>query len=408
MDMTTRAGTMRALATRIGKVPGWRVEKMADGFKVYKPNGMFVTPIHLTPSDSNADDKVLQIVDANGFREDEERYLEAVERERTQRIEDDKRKATLAAAKLAQTAKSRVASRARAAGPFAAIEEFDPKWIFGAHHVPDVRAGVMSPELASKILDAHNTQNRPRKAASVRTVSRALQTDRWLLTHEAIAFSSDRFLLDGQNRLMSIVDTGIAAPVFVFVGMDPATKYVVGQQSVRTASDAFAMAGIPDANHSAALVRTVAMHDKPFIAWHGFRMSNDEVIDAYREDPDGFARAVHDGVNVSGKARKIKRVRCSVSTLGASIYLIRRAGNKERLVDEYLEGLKTGAGLRDGDPRASLVDWFNWVQLGKHPTARYEAFALLILSWNAWAQGDFVKNLKWRNRSEFPGITTRT
>jgi len=397
---------MRALATRIGKVPGWRVEKIADGFKVYAPSGAFITPIHLTPSDTGADDKVLRIVDANGFQADEERFIAEERRARQRRTEEERTKAIAAADRLAKTAKAQVSSRARAAGPFAAIEEFDAKWLFGNHSIPDVRAGIMTPALAQKLLDGHNTENRPLKNASIKTVTRALQTERWLLTHEAVALSTDRFLLDGQNRLVGIVNTGIPAPVFVFVGMDPRTKFVVGQQSVRTAADAFSMAGIPDPNNAAACVRTVTMFDKPFIAWHGFRMSNDEVIDAYREDPDGFARAVRDAANTIGQSRKIKRVRCSVSTMAAAIYLIRK-GNTRKLVDEFLEGLRTGANLREGDPRSSLVDWFTWVAVGKHPTARYEPFAMVVLAWNGWVQGDQVRNLKWRNRHEFPVITTR-
>jgi hypothetical protein len=399
---------MRALATRIGKVPGWRVERApgSEGYKVYAPDGSFVTGIHLTPSDVRSDDIVLRTCAASGFLEDEEKYLAREERDRRKRIEAEQQKAVLAAAKAQKVAQTRVALRARAAGPFVAIEEFEAKWLFGEHKVPDVRAGIMTPALAQKLLDGHNTENRPRKMASIRTVTRALQTERWLLTHEAVALSSDRFLLDGQNRLVSIVETGIPAPVFVFVGMDPRTKYVVGQQSVRTAADAFSMAGIPDPNNAAACVRTVTMFDKPFIAWHSFRMSNDEVIDAYRADPEGFARAVRDAANTIGQSRKIKRIRCSVSTMAAAIYLIRK-GNTRRLVDEFLEGLRTGANLREGDPRSSLVDWFSWVAIGKHPTARYEPFAMLVLAWNGWVQGDQVRNLKWRNRHEFPVITTR-
>jgi len=397
---------MRALATRIGKVPGWRVSKVADGFKVYAPDGTYVTGIHLTPSDRNADQEVIRLVDANGFLADEERYLEASERERARRVRQEQEKATAAALKAVQTAKSQVRSRARAAGPFAAIEEFDARWLLGKHLVPDVRAGVMTPELASKVLQ-HNTDNRPRKTATIRTVRSALQDGRWLLTHEAVAMSSDGIVLDGQNRLYVIEETGIPAELFVFVGMNPATKYVIGQQSVRTAGDAFAMAGIPNPNNTAALVRMVSMHDKPFVAWRTFRMSNDEVISAYREDPEGFVRAVHDGANTTGNSRKIRRVRVNLTTLGTAIYLIRKAGNPEKLVNEFLDGLRTGTGLRDGDPRASFVDWSNWVHIGKHPVARYEAFALTVLCWNGWVQGDYVRNLKWRDRSEFPVITVR-
>lgn len=401
---------MRALATRIGKVPGWRVEGAGagQGFKVYAPNGEFVTGIHLTPSDVRSDDIVLRTCAAAGFLDDEEKYLAREERERRRRVEAEQQKAVVAAAKAQKIAQSRISNRARAAGPFAAIEEFDVKWLLGKHLVPDVRGGIMTPQLADKLLE-HNTQNRPRKNATVRLVKSALQSeDRWLLTHEAVALASDPiFILDGQNRLFAISETGIAAPLYVFVGMDPRTKFVIGQQSVRTAGDAMAMAGVADHNNMAAMVRTVRMYDKPFVAWGGFKMANDEVLDAYREDTEGFVKALHDAGNTIGSARKIKRFRVSKSTLAASIYLIRKAGNKRSLVDEYLEGLRTGAGLRENDPRASLVDWFAWVQMGKHPVARYEPFAMLILSWNGWVQGDAIRNLKWKQRHEFPVITVR-
>lgn len=88
---------------------------------------------------------------------------------------------------------------------------------------PIVRSVVLmkiTPALAKRMLE-YNTNNRTLKASRVKVLEKELRSGNWVFTHQGIAFSKDKVLLDGQHRLQSIVNTGIAVDTPVTFGLDP-------------------------------------------------------------------------------------------------------------------------------------------------------------------------------------------
>lgn len=57
---------------------------------------------------------------------------------------------------------------------------------------------------------ALNTDNRPVRKTLVKFLSDAMKRGEWMLTHQPIALNGDR-LLDGQHRLMALVQSGLPA-----------------------------------------------------------------------------------------------------------------------------------------------------------------------------------------------------
>ncbi|MGL6196974.1 MAG: hypothetical protein ACRC2T_19350 [Thermoguttaceae bacterium] len=83
----------------------------------------------------------------------------------------------------------------------------------------------VTPELAKTWLQSNNF-NRPRDPETYLKYVRQIREDRWRLTHQGIAFTSDGVLLDGQHRLFAIVECGVTLPLRVFLN-EPAENFSV-------------------------------------------------------------------------------------------------------------------------------------------------------------------------------------
>jgi len=74
----------------------------------------------------------------------------------------------------------------------------------------------VTPELAATWLSECNTHNRKLVDAHVDRLARDMKAGRWRLTHQGIAFSTNRVLLDGQHRLWAVIlsETTVRMRVF--------------------------------------------------------------------------------------------------------------------------------------------------------------------------------------------------
>jgi len=75
----------------------------------------------------------------------------------------------------------------------------------------------LTPEIADDWLTHCNTHNRKLIDAHVEYLADEMKAGRWRLTHQGIAFSDNRVLLDGQHRLWAVALSGVTVPMRVFV-----------------------------------------------------------------------------------------------------------------------------------------------------------------------------------------------
>jgi len=75
----------------------------------------------------------------------------------------------------------------------------------------------VTPQLAKKWLDECNGFNRPIKQDVVDMYVRQIKSGLWRRTHQGIAFTDEKRLLDGQHRLMAIVSTNVTVPMLIFI-----------------------------------------------------------------------------------------------------------------------------------------------------------------------------------------------
>lgn len=102
-----------------------------------------------------------------------------------------------------------------------------------------VVAVTVTPDAARKILNDHNTENRPVKAGIVKKYARIMKTGDWKFSPEAISISSNGRLLNGQHRLLAIEASGVTCKFLFATGFDDDVFDVLDRGATRTLSDAF-------------------------------------------------------------------------------------------------------------------------------------------------------------------------
>ena len=82
----------------------------------------------------------------------------------------------------------------------------------------------VSPEMAKQWLNDINTFNRPINQAVVDMYVRQIKSGLWRRTHQGIAFDTRGILIDGQHRLMAIVNANETVSVLIFIN-EPTENY---------------------------------------------------------------------------------------------------------------------------------------------------------------------------------------
>ena len=112
-------------------------------------------------------------------------------------------------------------------------------WEGSSYHI---RIEKITPERAAEYL-VRNIRNRPVNKNSVKAIGRALSGNEWFLNGETIIFTSDGYLLDGQHRLLAIVETGISAVTFVITDIPQNAFSTIDLTLKRSKADSLAISG---------------------------------------------------------------------------------------------------------------------------------------------------------------------
>ncbi|WP_447652985.1 hypothetical protein [Microbacterium sufflavum] len=104
----------------------------------------------------------------------------------------------------------------------------------------------VTPELAVSWLALNIDNNRNVRKSRINGYVRDIQSDRWVITGEAIKFDTAGRLVDGQNRCQAIVAAGKGAWVLVVRGISEDALVVLDSGSSRNAGDMLVITGLAD------------------------------------------------------------------------------------------------------------------------------------------------------------------
>lgn len=260
----------------------------------------------------------------------------------------------------------------------------------------------ITPEMATDWLDTRNGDgaNRRLSMTVASKYAEAIRRGEWKETHQGLAFDTEGWTLDGQHRLQAISLAGITVTMWVFPDLPRDTFDVLDVGRRRVASHLLKQ---PNATVLASAVRFLAVADgikDPRSTTAAYaELTNVETLDLVRRGGFKLEQAARTAWRIRSGAR------ITPSPMAAMVYQALHT-EAEVMVDDFVEGLVTGANLDKNDPRLRLRNAFN-----ANPTQRAASlrtpshpYALVVKAWNAFVQRKEIGALAWRMDEEVPRV----
>ena len=259
----------------------------------------------------------------------------------------------------------------------------------------------IDPATATRWLE-QNTHNRRIRETVTNRYARDMAAGNWELNGEAIKFSGEGILLDGQQRLTAVVRSGATIESLVIFGLPAEAQASLDQGMKRRTADILGLTGETDPFVAAAAIALAMLYERDGMkaqakAWP----SAVEQARWYHDHP-----GVHHSVELGIKASKTMVIAGGVS---AALHLI-IAQKHPTQADEFFNEIITGVGSTVDSPvmayRAALQ-----LHLKTAPRARANRvfqLALGIKAFNLWRKGETTKRLVWwtggKIEEDFPKV----
>ena len=199
----------------------------------------------------------------------------------------------------------------------------------------------ITPELAAEFL-SRNTLNRPKKPSKIKLYSESMAAGQWPVTGVPIIFGRGGRLIDGQNRLQAIIDTGSTVRTLVVEGVEDEVFDVIDSGARRSSSDVLVIMGyegwIASCGSSAVTVARNLMRG----LWPYTNTVSPQGVREFVECHPDLMRSVE---FMSGFPRKGVTINHSA---GAALHFL-MAKKSAVLADRYMQQLYIGNDLCFGD-----------------------------------------------------------
>lgn len=259
----------------------------------------------------------------------------------------------------------------------------------------------ITPEIAEKYL-GHNTHNRRTRQRVVNAYAADMANGDWRWNGEGIKFDVDGVLLDGQHRLLAIIESGVTIRMPVFYGLPRETQETMDGGAKRKFSDVLQLRGEPNYTTLAALLRRVYLWDA-----------------GYRRSPKGVTPPTNAQLlqtldrypHLRQIAVDANRVAAScafpASIIGLGWWLFERvAEDAPEDVTKFFDRLADDTGHSKGEPIYELRRTAAQTKTVRGQRSDTFLTAILIKGWNAYRAGDTVGLYRYRpggaNPEQFP------
>lgn len=255
----------------------------------------------------------------------------------------------------------------------------------------------ITPEVAKAMLDK-NVCNRPVNKFNVKFLVKEITEGNWQFNGDTIRIADDGSLLDGQHRLLAIVEAGTSLDVIVVRGLPTKVFPTIDTGKRRSGADTLSMEGVKNSRLVAAALVTahyIETTGTPTHPW-GRSVSNSEVLALFRRHP-GLLPCVA----VVGPSTK-KWMPGSLAV--ALCYAFGRAASRDKAA-EFFGKLESGEDMSSLDSILCLRNRLIANLTNPAKLTPVVIAAIAVKAWNAFIGGYSVKSLKWaQDLEDFPKI----
>lgn len=270
-----------------------------------------------------------------------------------------------------------------------------------------VSVETITPEIAAKWLDEHNTHNRNIQPERVSGHARDMESSNWWFVGDTIRFATadDRdILIDGQHRLAAIVRSELSQVYIVVRGLDLEAQEAIDTNKIRSFSntlqlerDANGERVWGDENNVAAVTRRLLLWEKNVVTSLGRQGGSNTNLNPTKAEQRTYLRS-HEG-EIREAMKVVKAAKASGQPLNTSpssiasawVLLARRDHNGADLfvVEQLINGLRIDD---PNTPQAALRRRLSRFDVYR-PT-HGEGFLLILKAWNHWKRGEAVEKLQ--------------
>lgn len=268
----------------------------------------------------------------------------------------------------------------------------------------------ITPEIAMKMLE-NNTGNRPISDATVKQYASDMKEGRWLKSGNTISVAQDGRLLNGQQRLWAIVESGTTQDFLVVEEENDQAFSIFDIGRGRTGASVLKMAGIQNQTLVRGVAQKYLMYRKSLnldlpedapddekwnlkVPWQNAMVTKTEVNQYAINNNDSLQAIVTYG------EKFIEEFRAGKVWYGSLAYIVlKHTTYHSDKWNEFSDAVLTGVDLAEGDPRLTLRRHTTRNPVPTSLWANQERVAQGIIAWNRWTKGKAVKLLRYSKNS---------
>lgn len=253
----------------------------------------------------------------------------------------------------------------------------------------------ISPSMAKAYLRQNIETNRKPKESKINGYARDMAAGDWKLTGEAIKFANTGELIDGQNRLSAIVQSGATITMLVVRNVESEAMSVIDSGAPRSVADALTILGLTETNSAKDLVAVARIHR----AWsagelpHAGSKDNGRYAGTATELQGYIERnpLVYSATRFASQAKRFLRL--PVGAIGVAFSEFKTLSEED--CAEFFERIRSGATSGKGDPFYALQRRVSSDKErigGSIPPST--ALYYLMRTWNAVREGESMDHLQ--------------
>jgi hypothetical protein len=265
---------------------------------------------------------------------------------------------------------------------------------------------TITPSAAKNLLEKNTGNFRKPDKQRVTHYANEMQLGRWVENGDTIKISCDDVLLDGQHRLLAVVQSGVPIKCIVVTGLDNTSAATMDRGRPRTIAQWLTHSEIKNANTIAAVSRIILIHEYNLWSVTSVGMGiipESKIIDFAINNAAALQNSlVHSAIPYVPR-----------SMLSAVMYIATNGGGygASATADWFFQSLNSGENLSADDPvlhlRNRLIASGSRRQLSSHMIRM-----LTTLAWNKTANDEtcsgpgLIIRLTGPTKTKLPGSVT--
>ena len=264
-------------------------------------------------------------------------------------------------------------------------------------HTVETKTERIDPDLARYMLD-NMIVNRPASKPRVTAYAGDMLNGDWVNNGETIKMTPDGKLIDGQHRLLAVIESGCTVEFTVAYNVTLDMIPTIDAGRPRTVNDYLRMTGHASVTEVTAAVRLLAMYEDVTSGGSQQRVTRGgltqvAVLHLLEKHPD-----LHQYATQASRVAIACQLPKSVTL--TAIYLTR---DHPKWID-FWGGVESGVGLTINDPRGKIRKLGSAINANRRRSVRFHMLGLIIKAWNLYVEDRTVQLLILKESEKFPTV----